>query len=238
MAEQLVIPYGGAAPTLQDGATPRVIIDRAKAAPLRLSDGPYPFPEPPDLLRLSTLPERLDLLKEHLESLCGLWDRPARLFLDAYFRHIGAAIAAHEVELGTLAAAAGGLFMPADWSFAAPRPLPQAHLPVSDAAGVTHIRTDFAFWTGAALVAIELLGSATPRKQRREELARLRQSGVVVIEISAAELQRQGEGLLARLLPAPFHRFWEGVSLPLSPFAPLALDRIRDEADQSSISMT
>ena len=35
---------------------------------------------------------RLNCLKELLQSQCGLWDKPARLFLDAYFARITAAL--------------------------------------------------------------------------------------------------------------------------------------------------
>ena len=196
----------------------------ALGAPLRLADGPYPFDEPPDLIRLATRAERLDCLKQHLQSLCPLWDKLARRFLDAYFAWIDATVAAGTAELQALADRAGGLFAPADWSFAALRPLPQAHLPADDGAPV---RADLAFWTGTSLVAIEMLGTMSPRKQRREELARLAAAGAVLVEIEGAALEREGERLLAQTLPPAFAHFWRGVALPSSPFGPAALDEIR-----------
>jgi hypothetical protein len=216
IGEILRIPYGGA----QVG-TLAVELDRRAGAPLRLSDGPYPFAEPPDLVRLTSLADRLAILREHLQSLCGLWDKLAHLFLAAYFARIATAIAANEPELTALAARSGGLFAPPDWSFSALRPLPQAHL------GAPPVRVDFAFWTGVALVAIDLQGSGSPRKQRQEELARLREQGVTVVAVPGGALQAEGEALLARLLPAPFQKFWAGVGLPSSPFGPETLAQIR-----------
>lgn len=207
MEDRLIISYGAAA---ADPAAPTIVVDRAGGGPLRLADGPYSFPEPPDLFRLATTQERLDFLREHLESLCGLWDKRARLFLDAYFDHIGIVL---DAAAPVLAARAGGLFAPRDWSFSALRPLPQAHL-----AGA--VRVDFAFWTGAGLIAIELLGSATPRRPRQAELTQLREGGVAVIALAMGDLQRDGAGLLARALPAPFHDFWRAAPLPVSPFVP------------------
>jgi len=217
-----VIAYGranaahaGPAVTVTDGT------------PLRLCHGPYPFDEPPDLIRIVTVEDRLDLLREHLQSLCGVWDRPAQGFVAAYFRWIGAAITTGVAELAQLAHSGGGFFSPVDWSYAALRPLPQAHL---SAAGVW-VRVDFAFWTDAGLVAIDLQGSASPRRQRQEELALLAAHGVVVVAVP-------GAAQLDRLLPESFHRFWRGVALPSGPFGPQALDVILAEGDQSVASIT
>ena len=216
---KLVIPYGVSALSGAVGENPpTVAIGRAQRMPLRLWHGPYPFAEPPDLTRLKGTAERLAFLKEHLKSLCGLWAKPPLDFLDAYFRWIESTLEGSKTELE---ARGGGLFQPRDWSFAAFRPLPLAHLPV---AADKSVRTDFAFWTGDRLAAIELVGESTPRRQRREELDALRQAGVAVIEIPVAAL---ANGDPAALLPASFTRFWEGVELPKSPFGPAALAEIQ-----------
>ena len=216
---KLVIPYGVSALSGAVGENPpTVAIGRAQRMPLRLWHGPYPFAEPPDLTRLKGTAERLAFLKEHLKSLCGLWAKPPLDFLDAYFRWIESTLEGSKTELE---ARGGGLFQPRDWSFAAFRPLPLAHLPV---AADKSVRTDFAFWTGDRLAAIELVGESTPRRQRREELDALRQAGVAVIEIPVAAL---ANGDPAALLPASYTRFWEGVELPKSPFGPAALAEIQ-----------
>jgi hypothetical protein len=210
------ILYGSARP---EPGGPEVRLGEGE--PLRLSHGPFPFAEPPDLIGNASLEARLTLLREHLATQCGPWDRTARMFLDAYFAHIAAAIAGHADEIASLAAKSGGIFAPADWSFSALRPLPQAHL--------GPVRVDFAFWTGAKIVAIELVGSASPRRQRKDELARLETEGVVLVPVPAADLSRGGEHFLARLLPPEFQRFWDGVVFPASPFGAEALVEIMGE---------
>jgi len=221
---KLVIPYG--VPVLSFAAlasenVPVVVIGRAQRMPLRLWHGPYPFAELPDLNRLKGTAERLGFIKEHLKALCGLWARPPLDFLEAYFRWIETALEAGRAELEALSARGGGLFQPRDWSFAAFRPLPLAHLPV---AAERYVRVDFAFWTGDRLAAFELVGESTPRRQRIGELDALRQAGIEVVEIPAANLVA---GNLAAYLPESFKIFWQGVELPKSPFGPASLAEIQ-----------
>ena len=203
MADAITIFYGAA--TRDDAQAVSVRRD----APLRLSDGPYPFAEPPDLIRLATTAARLDCLREHLRSLCGLWAKPPLAFLDAYFAWIGATLAAAPAQRA-LTEAGQGLFAAEDWSFAALRPLPSALLPTSDAP----IRTDFAFWTGAGFVAVELSGER--RAQRRSELARLAAAGVSIIDLVPADLA--DAAALGAKLPPEFAAFWRDIPLPRSPF--------------------
>jgi hypothetical protein len=217
-SREILVRYGRAN-AASAGPAARIVA----GAKLRLSDGPYPFAEPPDLIRAASTAARLDLLREHLETLCRPWDKLAQLFLAAYFASIAAAIVAGDAELRALAAASGGLFAPPDWSFAALRPLPQAHLPPGEDAPV---RVDFAFWDGERFTVIELEGSGSPRKARRDELARLEAAGAILLRVPGTELQREGERLLADLLLEQFQRFWAGVSLPSGPFGPDALNEI------------
>lgn len=203
MAEAITVFYGAAT---HDGAQ---AVELRPGAPLRLSDGPYPFAEPPDLIRLDTTAARLGFLCEHLQSFCDLWAKPPRQFLDVYFVWIAATLAADPAQRA-LTELGHGLFAPADWSFMAPRPLPSTLLTV---AGDT-IRTDFAFWTGEGFIAIELPGER--RAKRRAELARLRATDVVVVELATADLGNVAA--LGTRLPPPFRDFWRGASLPLSPF--------------------
>jgi hypothetical protein len=220
---KLLIPYGVATLALAGAANegmPSVAIGRAQRMPLRLWHGPYPFAEPPDLSRLKGTAERLAFIKEHLKSLCGLWAKPPLDFLEAYFRWIDSNLETNRAELDALATKGGGLFQPRDWSFAAFRPLPLAHLPI---AADRTVRTDFAYWTGDKLAAIELVGEGTQRRQRREELDALRLAGVELAEIPVARLG----GDIAALLPQSFARFWDGIELPKSPFGPAALAEIQ-----------
>ena len=203
MADTITVSYGA---TTSAYAVP---ITLRAGVPLRLSDGPYAFAEPPDLIRLDTTAARLAFLREHLQSLCDLWAKPPRQFLDTYFAWIATTLATEPVR-SALAAVGHGLFAPEDWSFAALRPLPSAFLPANGDA----IRADFSFWTGEVLVAVELPGER--RTKRRSELARLAQAGVTVIEPTPADLV-DAPALSSRLSPA-FHEFWRGLNLPRSPF--------------------
>lgn len=203
MADAITIFYGAA--TRDDAQAVSVRRD----VPLRLSDGPYAFAEPPDLIRLATTAARLDCLREHLRSLCGLWAKPPLAFLDVYFAWIGATLAAAPTR-AALTDAGQGLFTPEDWSFAALRPLPSALVPTGDAT----VRVDFVFWTGADFVAVELPGER--RAQRRSELARLSDSGVAVLDLTPADLA--DAAALGAKLPPEFAAFWRGVKLPQSPF--------------------
>jgi hypothetical protein len=203
VAGTITIFYGAAT---REGAQ---MIELRPGAPLRLSDGFYPFAEPPDLIRLDTTAARLDFLREHLQSLCDLWAKPPRQFLDAYFAWISWSLATEPTER-ELTATGGGLFAPVDWSFAALRPLPSALVPTDGAT----VRADFALWTGTGLVAIELPGGQ--RAKRRDELARLAASGMAVIEFAPADLA--DAAALGAKLPASFQNFWRGLKLPRSPF--------------------
>lgn len=189
--------------------------------PLRLSTMAWDFPERPDLIALAERQARLDFLRDHLKALCGLWEKLPRLFLDAYFRDIGACIRRSRRTIEVLAAAHGGLFQPEDWCYAALCPLPQARLPTAP-----DTRIDFAFWTGAEVHAVSIKGSGSPSRAERDGRARLQEAGVRVTEIPGTDLARVAAGGLLALLPAELADFWKGVSLPSSPFRIGALDAI------------
>jgi len=213
VAETITVFYGAA--TRDDAQA----VSLRRDAPLRLSDGPYPFAEPPDLIRLSTTAARLDFLREHLRSLCGLWAKWPLQFLDAYFAWIGATLATAPAQ-AALTDAGHGLFALEDWSFAALRPLPSAFLPPA-----AEIQVDFAFWTGTGFVAVELPGER--RARRRDELTQLRTADITLIELTPADLA--DVAALGRKLPADFAAFWRGVALPQSPFGArdLAIEKAR-----------
>jgi hypothetical protein len=211
MASQLrEVPYGRAS-AANAGPSVRVV----PGVKLRLCDGPYPFDEPPDLVRLATVEERMGLLCDHLKSLCGPWDKLAKNFLDAYFAAVAGEIAAAAAELRSVSGRSGGLFAPPDWSFCALRPLPQAHLPAEGDA-----RAALAFWTGDRFAAIAVEGSASADREERARRARIEAAGVEIVRVPASVLPR----LTLAQLPQAFRRFWDGVTLPSSPFGPAALD--------------
>jgi hypothetical protein len=220
---RLTVPYGVEEWT-HDGANaaPTVEIDRALASPLRLNTMPWHFPTAPDLLRLAATAERLDFLRANLQSLCGLWDRLQHLFLDRYFGAIAATIDAHEPELTAALGPSAGLFKPCDWSFSALCPLPRAHVPLDASYAGARVRVDFAFWTGSALIAVELSGAATMSRARRTELETLKRSGIEAIEMTGEALERGGARAFAPILD----RFWRGERLPSSPFKPATLNAI------------
>ena len=189
--------------------------------PLRLSTMAWDFPERPDLIALAERQARLDFLRDHLKTFCGLWDKLPRLFLDAYFRDIAESLRRNRAELEVLAAAHAGLFSPEDWSFAALSPLPQARLPATPESSA-----DFAFWTGRELHAVFVTSATSSSRAQRDARARLQDSGGIVTEIPSAELQRAAPGDLIARLPALLDGFWKDVPLPTSPFRIGALDEI------------
>jgi len=180
---------------------------------LMLSNMAWDFPERPDLIALTTVSQRLDFLRDHLKSLCGLWEKPPRLFLDGYFRDIAECIARHRPALDALAAAHGGLFRPDDWSYSALCLLPLARLPAAPETPV-----DFAFWTGESFLIVDIVGTATRSRGHRDGPARLRALGISVIEIAGTEIESDRPGDLASRLPAEINGFWRTDVLPSSPF--------------------
>ena len=191
----------------------------APGQPLRLSTIAWDFPERPDLIALAERQARLDFLRDHLKSFCGLWDKLPRLFLDAYFRDIAEAIRRNPADLEVLAGLHGGLFAPEDWSFAALCPLPQVHWPATVDAPI-----DFAFWTGRELHAVFVTSGTSLNRARREARACLQERGAIVTELPGADLERAAPGDLIARLPAVLGNFWNGVSLPSSPFRIGSLD--------------
>lgn len=189
--------------------------------PLRLSTMTWDFPERPDLIALAERDARLDFLRDHLKSLCGLWDKAPRSFLDAYFRDIRECVRRNGPALDTLASVHGGLFKPEDWAYSALCPLPQTRL-----SAASEMPIDFAFWTGSEVHAVFILGPASQNRTQREGRARIREAGALVTEIQGTELSRSEPGDLITHLPAVLSTFWEGVSLPSSPFRIGAFDEI------------
>lgn len=125
------------------------------------------------------------------------------------------------------------------WFWAALLPLPQAHLYVNDPLEEGFVFTpnrmfkvDFAFWTGAELVAVEIDGGShyydgeSGGEASSDHIIRdrmIQRAGVRTIHILNEELLRHGTKVIERLLPKPITQFWSNNSddyPPLGPFAP------------------
>ncbi len=193
-------------------AVPHVIVEAGEI--LRLNGGQYEFATPPPLAELEEPLAQLDFLKRDAQRHCDLWNKRQKKFLDRYFTFVAGQVEDNRDSLVESIAAFGSLYQYGDWMFSAPRPLPRAFLPADGMIGV-----DFAFWTGSGFLAIELVGSETrgPREAARHK--RLQDAGITVLEVPAL-LDAQG---FAKLLPASFHKFWQGQALPRGPFGTTAL---------------
>jgi len=207
----LAIPYGTAGH--QPGG-PAVTIDTDARDPLRLNDGPYSYDDGIQGPGASAA-ERLAFLRDHLTELCDMWAKRPRQFVDLYFRFITRIMERDRARIEDKVGRLGGLFTPGDFAFSALRPLPRAHL--------QDIRVDFAFWTGSALVAIDITSddsrSATWEKRRTALIA----ADVQTIEIPGSMIARDDPAILESLLPRDFAGFWQDETLPSSPFKALGL---------------
>jgi len=195
---------------------PHVVINPADGAPQRLYDGPYDFIEAPPLQDLADPAAQLDYLRAYTDRHCSLWGKFQKLFIERYFAFVTSEVARNRRALENRAAGFHGLYHYRDWLFSALRPLPQAHLCLS-ADGRPPVRVDFAFWTGAAVLAVDLVGSETAGPGQQERCERLRAAGVEQVLLPHAVL-RSGE--LADHLPPALLRFWQHDAVPCGPFIP------------------
>ena len=144
--------------------------------------------------------ERVAAATEWLIGLCGDYAPLRGQFIRCYFEFLATQIAAQRIELAEQLKRYDGLYAPDDWTWSALRPLPRAWLPAQG----RMLPADIAFWDGTQPIAIELAARDT------ERVAALRNAGITVL--------RMEPNALADLLPACFHRFWQGQTLPSSPF--------------------
>jgi hypothetical protein len=216
---QLIIPYGTAAWRAEANG-PRVAVDPDARDPLRLNDGPYEFAELPPLAGSGTSAERMAILRDHLTEFCDQWAKRARQFVTLYFRFVHEAIARDRAEIDAHLGRFGGLFTADDYAFSALRPLPRAHLAVADG---ERVRVDFAFWTGARLVAVDVTGDEARGTAWEERARRLDAAGIQRIDIPAVLVAKDDTAELRLALPAEFTGFWRGEPMPSSPFKASAL---------------
>jgi hypothetical protein len=220
----LLIPYGverWSADYLDASGcrVPHIVIDPARRAPLRLYDGPYDFIETPPLQDLADPQAQLDYLRAYNERHCSLWGRFQKRFVARYFGFVASEVERNRAALEDRAVAFDGLYRYRDWLFSGLRPLPQAHLCLTD--GETQpVRVDFAFWTGDAVLAIDLVGTETPGAARQARRERLAAAGIQAVEIPNAALAADE---LTDHLPAALLGFWEDDPVPCGPFVPATL---------------
>lgn len=202
----LTIPYGTAG---RQPRGPAVNIDTDARDPLRLNDGPYSYEDGTQAPGASTA-ERLDFLRDHLTELCDMWAKRPRQFVSLYFRLIAQVMERDHVAITEKTRKLGGLFTAGDFAFSALRPLPRAHL--------EGVRVDFAFWTGATLVAVDITSDDSRGAAWEARRANLAGAGARTVEIPAATVARDDPALVEALLPHEFATFWQGERLPSSPF--------------------
>ena len=220
--ERLIIPYGVARVTAENlQYAPRVEIDVAARAPLRMGDGPY---------RRGAVAEeaygpsgdndvgvgvaRLDILRRlHLRD-CDVFEKYLRRWIDLYFDFVAAQIGDASEELQAISRVPEMTLDPLLWGMAALRPLPRAHIPVADSAFVA---VDIALWDGNEIIAIVFAGG---------EKARVAQGLAGRARLLAVDppLDRMGEAagpeLIVEQLGDTVTGFWRGLAVPPDPFGP------------------
>lgn len=226
----LVIPFGTDRITprqivLVDGMLecrlPHVIIRRDRDEPLRLNSDGWDFAEPPPLSKMPEIAHQLGFLCTHLKRYCGIHDKLAKLFLEKYFAFVALHIMEHQNNLTASLARFGSLYRYEDWAFSALKPLPRAHVFAPDDTGAAPydpaamLRVDFAFWTGAEIVSIELVGGETRGARDAKRRERLSRAGIRILGIHHQALENTS---IPSLLPEEFHWFWEKQALPSGPF--------------------
>src|SRR5208282_2234188 len=107
---------------------------------------------------------QLGFLRDHLVGLCDPWAAHQRRFVERYFDFVVWRVAGLADALDARLARFDGLYLVEDFSFAALRPLPRAHLRRADGAG--WIATDFAFWTGDMVIALDIADTRRTSRQR------------------------------------------------------------------------
>jgi hypothetical protein len=222
LADSLIIPYGVARVTPENlRYAPLVGIDIAAHAPLRLGDGPYrhnvvaeevddPFGDDDAGVGAA----RLNILRRlHLRD-CDVFDKYLRRWIDLYFEFVVAEVRENSEELQALVLAPELAFDPLLWGMAALRPLPRAHIPITDGA---FVGVDIAIWDGHEVIAIVFAGGE--KAQHAKKLG-----GQVRLVMVEPLLEHGGEAggldIIAERLGNTVTRFWRGLVVPPDPFGP------------------
>jgi len=171
------------------------------ASPLRLNTEPVP----PDVMPLATGDHaaRVTAARAWLESLCGDYAPLRRQFVTAYFRFAASMIDVHRTELLARLQHCHGLYTPDDFLWSALRPLPRGWVAVDE----RRLPADMVFWDGVQPIAIELAARDTDR-----------QRALLAAHVATLRIEPSAFDRLDAILPSGFHRFWDGETLPSSPF--------------------
>jgi hypothetical protein len=207
-----------------DAPFPCAAVNTATGLPLRLNSEA--------LSRSAGAPQDvapLSLIKDHLKSFCRTWDKLSLTFLDCYFEHISDMLKFHQSAIAAKLAPFLGLYSAEDWAFAAPKPLPRAHLYAPHRTGSAHwsiddfVQADFAFWLGDRLVAVLSEPEVLTPVRARERLVRLEQAAVSVVRFTAESLATDRTNLFIQIVD-DFGALLESAGpVPISPFRPEGL---------------
>lgn len=232
-----VIPYGTARPphawmthiAAGDGyaiRVPFVTVTEAPNGALRLDGGlgkshAAQEPERPDDDQLASL---FRALTRH----CDPWQRSQHRFLACYFDFVARHVEDHREELTRRLQPFAGLFQYRDWVYSALMPLPRAHVHAPDSGEPfgpgSIVPVDFAFWTGAATIVVEIPGKSTRSSVTDRRHGRLRGSGATIVEMADDVLEPASAAEFEAALPEGLRLFWRDIALPAGPLKPAALD--------------
>ena len=212
-------------PTRLDAVFPCLLLPRGYSQPLRLNGVPV------DLFASANAPvdrsDQLITLRDQMLALCDPWNRSATLFVECYFRAVEDCVVDNAQAIAAGTVGLGSLFEPRDWAYSAPCPLPRAHLLAPGGGGsaeTEYVVADFAFWTGAGFVALDVAPSRLLPKAARERRQRLADAGIKLVDKVPADDPAAWLSFFATLLAPPLTTFWQGETVPLGLFRSNALD--------------
>lgn len=196
----LRIPYGlDRLPRTIALDDPRLRCATVYGGPLRLNSEPVPQ----DAMPLTgDHAARVAAATDWLTGLCGDYAPLRRQFIAAYFRHSAAQIETQRADLAARLKPYDNLYAPEDFLWSALMPLPRGWVPAGDQL----LPADFVFWDGTQPIAIEIAPRTTAR------LSALEAAGVLVLRIEPGTVD------IGPCLPDSCRHFWQGQTLPSSPF--------------------
>jgi len=172
--------------------------------------------------------DQLASLCRTLTRHCDPWRRSQHRFLERYFDFVARHVENHRDELTRRLEPFAGLFQYRDWVYSALMPLPRAYVHAPDSGEPfgpeSLVPVDFAFWTGAATIVVEIPGKSTRSSVTDRRHGRLRRSGARIVELTDDVLEPANTAEFEDALPAGLHRFWRDLALPAGPLKPAALD--------------